>query len=120
MRLRVQWPPNLERAVPSCHREVTIGCQQCQIVPDAKLRQQRVNRTELNPRTPTVIAQFCGIDIVPPIRNKQWERRKSLHEILARARSRETLQQFLQYKSGGDDRFAAVKSGLQCRYLRGG
>jgi hypothetical protein len=35
-------------------------------VPDAKLRQKRVNRTELDAGTPTQIPQVRGIDVVTP------------------------------------------------------
>jgi hypothetical protein len=47
--------PDLEGAVLGCQRKVSIGCQHRQLVADAKLRQQRVNRTQLNTGTATNI-----------------------------------------------------------------
>ena len=69
--LLAQRPPNLERAVLCRQRKIIVGCQHRQLVPDAKLRQQRVNCTELDTGTLTQIAQSRRIDVVTPIRNDQ-------------------------------------------------
>ena len=52
-------------------RKIIVGCQHCQIMPDAKLREQRVNRAQLHTGGPTQVAQPRGIDVIPPIWNDQ-------------------------------------------------
>jgi hypothetical protein len=71
------------------------------------LRQKSIDRAELRACTATKIAKIRSIDTVSPIRNQQGQGGKSLHEILASAWTRKSLQKFLQYKSRGDYRLAA-------------
>jgi hypothetical protein len=52
--------------------EVAIGRQHREIVADAKLREQRIDCTDLNAGTAASVAQFGGIDVVVPVRNEQW------------------------------------------------
>jgi len=49
-------------------REVLIRAEQDQAVPDAQLRQQCVDRAQLNTVLATVVAQAGRIDMVLPIR----------------------------------------------------
>ena len=44
--------------------KVFIGCQQLHVMPDAKLRDERVNRTHLNASSATCIANLCGLDVI--------------------------------------------------------
>lgn len=95
-----------------------IGGQHRQFVPDAELRQQRVNRTQLNTGAATHIPQVRSVNMVTAVGHDQRQCGKSLYEILVCTRAGETLQQFLQYQSGGDNRFAAAQGRFQRRDLR--
>jgi hypothetical protein len=50
--------------------EVAIGRQHREIVADAKLREQRIDCTDLNAGTAASVAQFGGIGVVVPVRNR--------------------------------------------------
>ena len=84
-------------------------------MPDADLSQQRINRPDLDTRTATMIAKFSGVDVVPSIRDNQRQSCESFDDLLACARTRKSLQQFLKYQPGGNDRFAASKCRSQCK-----
>jgi hypothetical protein len=57
--------------VLGCQQKIIVTCQHRQLVPNAKLREQPVNRTELDTGTSTQIAQSRSIDVVTPIWNDQ-------------------------------------------------
>jgi hypothetical protein len=86
--------------------EVPIARQHRQIMPNAKLRQQSINRPNLDAAASTPVAQLRGIDVVAPIGNQQWQGSKSLKYLIAIPRAAEPLQKLLQHQTGRDDRLA--------------
>src|SRR5213592_2333848 len=93
--------PNLQRAVRGGMDEVVVGREQGQVMPYAKLRQQRINRAHLNAGATTAIAQLRSVDVILPVRAEERQCGKALDDVLASARAGETLKQFLQYEPGG-------------------
>ena len=71
--------------------------------------------------TPAAIAQFCGVDVILSLGNKKWQGFESCDDVAARARTGESLQQFLEYQPRGHDNLATLKSPAQDLHLgRGG
>jgi len=61
-------------------------------VADAQLRQERVDRTNLNAVTTTGVAKRCGFDVIRSIRDEKRKRREPIHNLLTCLWSTETLQ----------------------------
>ena len=70
---------------------------------NAQLRKQGVDRGHLNSVAPAQIAQFSSVDVIPPIRRNERQRRESLDDVFPSARPCKSLQQFLKNKPGGND-----------------
>lgn len=49
------------------HREIVVGSQQRQIVPDAQLRDDAINGSDLHAGAPTGVAQLGGVDVILPV-----------------------------------------------------
>src|SRR5215470_6904529 len=56
--------PNLQGAMPGHMAKIVVGREHRQIVPDAKLRQESVDRADLNAGTAASIPQLSGIDVI--------------------------------------------------------
>ena len=57
--------------MPRGESEVSIRRQQCQLVANAQLAQERVDRPDLHPRPPANVANIRGINVVLPIRHQE-------------------------------------------------
>ncbi len=86
---------------------------------DAKLRQQRIDGAELYACPSTGRAQFGCADMVVLVGSEQWEGRETIDDVVARARSAESLKQLLQDDARDDDRFAAVQRLTELQDLGG-
>ena len=98
--------------------EVVIGRQQRQLVTNAELRNQGVNRANLQARATTAISQFRGIDVILSVRGQKRQRHEPVNDIFTRPRTGESLQQFLQDQPRGHDRIAPFKAISQRAHLR--
>lgn len=78
-------------------------------MPQAKLRKQRVNRSDLQAATPTVIAKICRSDVIPPLGNDQRQGNESIEDLLSGFGSVEPLQNFLQDQTCGEDGSLVLK-----------
>ena len=87
--------------------EVTICRQQHKFVANAYLAYQRINGPNLDSGTATSIAKLGGIHVIRAIGNEQRQGLESLHDLLTGARTREPLQQFLEYQARGYDGLAS-------------
>jgi hypothetical protein len=82
--------------------EVVVGTEERQFVPDAQLREQRIDAANLNSGSPTGVSQRSGEDVVFAVL-EQRKRSKALDDLRAGFRPGETLQQLLQYEPRGHD-----------------
>ncbi len=73
----------MEPDVFRCKMEVPVGRQHLQIVPQAKLGKQSVDRAELQTFPAAGIAQLRGFDVIAAIRNEQRQGRKALDDLIA-------------------------------------
>ena len=72
-------------------------------MPDAQLREQRVDGAELDAGPTAEVAQFRGPDVVLPVGLKQRKGGEPLDDLLLGLGSREALQQLLENQARGDD-----------------
>ena len=100
--------------------EIVVGRQQHQVVANAQLRDDRVDRANLQAGATTAIAQFRGLDMIQPIRSQEGQRRKAVNDVLSRLRAGKSLQQFLQDQTRDYNRFTAFERVAQYVNLRGG
>jgi hypothetical protein len=76
---------------------------------DAQLGEQGINGANLQAWATAAIAQFGSINVVLSIRIEKWQSGKSFDDLLAGTGTNESLEEFLEDQSGGDNYFAAVK-----------
>ena len=79
-----------------------------QAVADAQLRQERIDRANLNAITTARVAKRRGFDVIGSIGHEEGKCGEPLQDLLTGFRSREALQQLLQYQTCRQDRFAAL------------
>ena len=89
--------------MPGDVAKVSIGRQHRQIVAETELRQQRIDRTDLNAASPASVSQFGSFYVVAPVGNQQRQRREPIEDLRPVARSGEALQKLLQNEPGGDE-----------------
>ena len=99
--------PHAQAAVRRSELEIVVGAQQRQIVSNAQLRQQRVDRADLNTCSAASVAQLGGCYMVFAIRLQQRKRCEALDDLLARFRPVESLKQLLENHAGRDDDISA-------------
>ena len=83
--------------------EVLIRAQQNQIVPDTKLCDKCVDRSNLHARSAAQVPEVGRGNMILTIWLDQGERREGLDNLLACLRVREALQEFLQDQARGHD-----------------
>jgi hypothetical protein len=62
--------------------EVIVSCEHGQVVSDAELCQQRVDRSDLYAGAPALISELGRLDMVFPIRSDQGQDLKDLPALL--------------------------------------
>ena len=97
--------------------EVLICAQKNEVMPDAKLRNQSVDRSDLHTRSATHVSHTRRCHMVFAIRLKQSQRRKPLHDLFACLGSSKALKKFLQDKTSRHDNVGARKRIFQRLHL---
>lgn len=77
--------------------KIPIRRQHRQIMAQAKLCQQGIDRTDLQPGSPAAVAQTGGVDVVLSVGDKKRQGGEVLEDLRARLGPGESLQQFLQH-----------------------
>lgn len=99
--------------------KIMVGRQQRQFVTDAQLREQSVDRADLHAGATTAIAQFCGVNVIPSIGSKERQGGRPFNDVVTRARTSESLEQFLEDQPRGHDDLALLEGMTQGLHLRG-
>lgn len=97
--------------------KLPVGREHRQVVTEAKLRQQGVDRPDLNAGSPASVSQFRGVDVVPPVRNQQRQCGKPVDYLLPVPRSGKTMQQFLEDQTGHENCLAGFDGTNQCAHF---
>ncbi len=119
----IRLPPQLQSAVAGDARKIIVGRQHRQAMANAELRQERIDRSDLDAGTTTTVPQLRRSDVILAIRHKQRHRGKSIQNLRAGARSGKALQQLLEHEARGQQRIAGfdrANQHPQCRGLRRG
>ena len=87
---------------------------------NAHLRQNGIDRANLQTGATTAIAQFRRGDVILPVGREKRQGCEPIDDVLARPRAGKSLQQFLQDETGDHDGLAAFKCVAQFAYLGGG
>lgn len=101
--------PDLERRVPRDVLEVLVGAEKSQNVPDAQLRNQRIDCPNLNTHSTTRVSQRRSLDVIISVRNQEWHGGKPLENLGACLGPSETLQQLLENESSRENGLAGAK-----------
>jgi len=88
--------------------KILIARQHEQAMADAQLSQERIDRAYLNAMTTARVAKRRGFNMIGPVWHEEGKCGEPLQNLLMRLRSREALQQLLQYETCRQDRFAAL------------
>lgn len=83
-RLRDKWssePPHPEPTLSSYQHEVPIGAQHREVVPQAQLGQQRVDRADLYAGSPATVPEVGGSDLIFAIGLQDWQGRESFDDL---------------------------------------
>ena len=64
-------------------KEVVVGGEHRQLMTNAELREHSVNRTYLQPGATTMVSQFRGIDVIPPVRRQKRQGREPVNDVFA-------------------------------------
>ncbi len=100
--------------------EVVVRRQQREVVTNAKLSDQGVDRSKLDTGTSTPVMQLSGVDVILPIACKHGQGRKAVDDLLVRAGTRKSLQQLLQDDAIRHDDLASHKRLAQPLHFRPG
>ena len=79
-------------------------------MPYAELREQRIDRPDLNSATTAQIPEISRLYVIEPTGSDQGYRRKSLDDLLACFRARKSLKEFLQDESCREDGLACFQN----------
>ena len=96
--------------------EVRISRQHSQFVTYTELRQQRVNCSKLDTFLPALVAERRGRHVIFAIRHDQWDRRKSINDLLLSLGTGESLQQFLKNQPGRHQSLTGLQGADQCAH----
>src|SRR5664279_4214945 len=72
-------------------REVPVRSEKGEVVPNAKLRDERINRPHLHACAPAAVAKFSSFNMVVSIGNQHRQRGKLLEKFLAGFGARKAL-----------------------------
>ena len=79
--------------------EIVVRREQFELVPNAQLRNDRIDGANLQARASTTVAQLGRFDVIASIERQKGQCCESVDDFLARPRSAETLEQLLQDKA---------------------
>lgn len=97
--------------------KVAIGGEHRQIVANAQLGKQCVDRPDLNAAAATQVSKICGLDMIVPVRNDHRYRGKPIDNLLASLRPRKSLKQLLQDQARREDLLSSFDDAGKLLYL---
>lgn len=95
-----------------------VRAQEREIVPNAQLGEQRIDRTDLDTCSATLVSELRRRDMGLAIGLQQRKRREALDDLLARLGPGESLKQFLENHSRRDDDIRAHERVLELLNFR--
>ena len=110
-------PPEIQRLVLGEASEVSVRRQHGEIVTDAELREESVDRPDSDAAPAAGIAQGGCRDVVFPVGHEEGEGGEALDDAISRARPMEALKKFLENEARGEDGLADLQCPRQGGHL---
>jgi hypothetical protein len=98
--------------------KVHVGTQHHEVVPDAKLREKCIDRSDLKAAPAALIAKLRGGSVVFALWHDERQMSEPNEDLRSRFRAVESLEKFLKNQSGGENRFFVLKGVGQEVYAR--
>ncbi|HEY2093371.1 MAG TPA: hypothetical protein VGJ81_15940 [Thermoanaerobaculia bacterium] len=89
--------------------KIPVRAEHHQVVSDAKLREERIDRSDLESAAAAFIAKVRGGDVVLALRHDERQRGEPLEDLCSRLRAAESLEKFLEDQAGRENRSLALK-----------
>jgi hypothetical protein len=80
--------------------EVHVGREQHELMTDAELSDQGINRPRLDSALAATISNLCRSDVIVAVGNQEGEGREVLDDLFFGLRTGEPLQEFLKDQTG--------------------
>jgi len=100
--------------------EVFVRREQVELMPDAKLSNESVDRLDLNTLSSTKVSESRRLDVIVDIRPDDGEKGEIVDDAVAGLWTLEPLEQLLQNESCSYDRFAPMERPLEQTDFRSG
>lgn len=95
--------------------KVFVGREHREVVAKAELRQQRIDRADLNAASSAFVSLIGRVHMVAPIGNQQRQSGEPFEDLPAIPRSGEALQELLQNEPGRHELLAASMARISSR-----
>jgi hypothetical protein len=89
--------------------EVRIRGEQLELMSDAELSEDRIDRPDLHPSPASAVPDLRGLEVIAAIRRHEGQGSEARDDRLLRARSLKALEELLVDETGGDDEITAAK-----------
>jgi len=101
--------PEAERRYPGQMLEIPVRTQHHELVPETKLREERIDRSDLKAAAAALVAKVCSGSVVFALRHDQRQRSESIEDLRSRFWAAESLEKLLKNQPGGENRSFALK-----------
>ena len=99
--------------MPGNVRKVVVRRQKHQLMPDAQLSKERIDRSDLHSPLAALVAKRSGGDVILSVGYDQRKRRETVDNLLLSFGTGESLQKLLQNQSSRDDALTRLESARQ-------
>jgi hypothetical protein len=89
--------------------KIPVGTQHHEVVPDTKLREECVDRSDLKAAPAALIAKVCGGSVVFASWHDERQGSEPIEDLRSRFRAAESLEKLLKNQPGGENRSFALK-----------
>lgn len=89
--------------------KIPVGTEHHEVVSDTKLREERIDRSDLKAAAAAFIAKIRGGNVIFALRHDERQRSEPIEDLCSRLRAAETLEKFLENQAGRENRSLALK-----------
>lgn len=89
--------------------KIPVGTEHHEVVSDTKLREERIDRSDLKAGAPAFIAKVCGGGVVFALWHDERQRSEPIEDLCSRLRAAESLKKFLENQAGRENRSFALE-----------
>ena len=109
LRSYVAIAPDIQRMESRDRLEVRIRREHCELVANAELGDEGVDRADLNPASAAGVPQLGRANVILAVRNQQGKGGEPLDDAVPSARAAETLKELLKHEARGEDRVTGIE-----------